>query len=212
MEAVERGLRRGVGVAAIAHPLAVRTIDDVAAEAQVLEGPESRAVEIVEELVGTVEIGRAAVIGAHEPTADVGQFRLRVQPLDRNPPSHAVIEAIAECALAGGTKDEGACNPWVMRWSARSENWNSICLPAAARRSISTKPAKFTPMSTRYSPPGRCSTAIGWMTFSRRLGSTISAERVNRGENTLAGFQSASSRSAAHQLGNSRLASYFSPP
>ena len=107
MEAVQGRFRRGVGVAAVAHPLAMRAVDHVAAKAQVLEGPERGSVNIVEQLAGALEIGPAAIVGADEPAANVGQGRLRIEPLDRDPASHAVIEAVGKRPLAGGAENVG---------------------------------------------------------------------------------------------------------
>ena len=70
---VQAALGRRVAVAAVAHPLAVRAIDDVAAQAQVLEGPQGRAVDPVQQIVGALEVGGPRVVGPHELGANVAR-------------------------------------------------------------------------------------------------------------------------------------------
>jgi len=108
---VQTGLRGGMGIAAVAHALALGTIHDVTAQAEILEGPQRSGPNPVQPRLVARECPRPRIIGPHQPTANVRQRRRGIESRNLNPPADGIIEPVPESAFPARTKDEGAMQP-----------------------------------------------------------------------------------------------------
>jgi len=60
-----------VRIAAVAHPLALGTVDNVSADAEIFIGPQHDVVNIVQQFIGGLKSSGTLIVGSHEITANV---------------------------------------------------------------------------------------------------------------------------------------------